>query len=249
MPEPATAFRFYGDLAPWWHLISPVDDYEDEAHAFVAVLANAPSSVRTVLELGCGGGHVASHLKQRFALTLSDISPAMLARSEGLNPECRHVAADMRSLRLDETFDAVFIHDAIDYMTTEADLRRVMATAFAHCRPGGMVLLVPDHVTETFAPSTDCGGSDDETGRGVRYLEWSYDPDPTDSSITTEYAFLLRHADGRVEAVAETHEGGLFPEAAWVQWLEDAGFRVEVVLERTDDDREPRRMFVGHRPA
>ncbi len=95
----------------------------------------------TLLELGSGGGNNAFHLAATFAsLTLTDLSPAMLAVSRGLNPGCEHIQGDMRSLRLDRTFDAVFVHDAIEYMTTLSDLRRALETAYVHCRPGGCAL-------------------------------------------------------------------------------------------------------------
>lgn len=243
----APAYRFYGDLAPWWPLISPVEDYADEARELADLFARASRPVRRVLELGSGGGHVAFHLKRVVALTLTDVSASMLERSTRLNPECRHLSGDMRSLRLGVTFDAVVVHDAIDYMTSETDLARAMATAFEHCAPGGLALFVPDHVAETFAPSTDCGGSDAADGRGVRYLEWSYDSDPSDTIVTTHYAFLLREADGNVTAVAETHASGLFPQATWLRLLAEAGFRPDVRVERTDEDREPRRIFLAHR--
>lgn len=242
-------YRFYGDLARWWPLISPLEDYAEEAAEFAVLLERASRPVEAMLELGSGGGHIAFHLKRHVELTLTDISGEMLALSAQLNPECRHVAGDMRTLRLDERFDAVFVHDAIDYMATEEDLRQAMATAFAHCRPGGLAVFVPDHVTETFEPSTDCGGVDGPDGRGARYLEWSWDPDPADTTVTTHYAFLLRERDGSIHTATETHLGGLFPQDAWVQWVADAGFRPELVIERTDDAREPRRIVVGHRPA
>ena len=74
------------------------------------------------------------------------------------------------------------------------------------------------------------------------------DPDPADTCVTTHYTFLLREVDGSVESAAETHVGGLFPQTTWVRLLEQAGFRPDVIIERTDEDREPRRLFVGHRP-
>ena len=66
----------------------------------------------------------------------------------------------MRTVRLGRTFDCVFVHDAVCYMTTEHDLRAAIATAAAHCRPGGVVLMAPDYVRETFRPGTDHGGHD-----------------------------------------------------------------------------------------
>jgi uncharacterized membrane protein len=72
----------------------------------------------------------------------------------------------MRSVRLGRLFDAVFIHDAISYMRTETDLRAAIQTAFVHCRPGGVALFAPDHLRESFRPSTDHGGHD--CGRRLR---------------------------------------------------------------------------------
>ena len=43
----------------------------------------------------------------------------------------------MRTLRLGRTLDAVLVHDAVTYLTTDEDLRAAMETAFAHLRPGG----------------------------------------------------------------------------------------------------------------
>jgi len=244
----ATGERFYGALAEWWPLISPPEDYEEEAGDAGRVLRSAAIPVREVLELGSGGGHNASHLKASFAMTLVELSPQMLAVSRRLNPECTHLQGDMRTVRLGRTFDAVFVHDAVDYMTTEADVLAAIETAFVHCRAGGLALFVPDHTTETFEPSTEHGGSDGAGGRGVRYLEWSWDPDPDDTWTLTEYAFLLRDADGTVRAEHETHRLGLFGRDVWLRLLAEAGLDPEGVTEQTTEDRTPREYFVGRRP-
>jgi SAM-dependent methyltransferase len=242
-------YRLYADLAPWWPLISAPQEYTEEAAAAAAILNSAAIDVHEVLELGSGGGHNAVHLKKHFSLTLVDLSEDMLAVSRRLNPESAHHQGDMRTIRLGLTFDAVFVHDAVDYMTTEADLRQVIETAFVHCRPGGVALFVPDHTAETFHPVTDHGGSDGQAGRGARYLEWTWDPDPGDTWIRSEYAFLLRDADGSVRVVHETHRTGLFRREVWLGLLAGAGFHAEAITEQTSEDRTPRVMFTGHRLA
>jgi SAM-dependent methyltransferase len=239
--------RFYGELATWWPLISPAEEYVEEAAFAASVLSSAAIPVREVLELGSGGGHNAVHLKTRFDLTLVDLSAGMLEMSRRLNPECEHHQGDMRSVRLGREFDAVFVHDAIDYMTTEADLRLAIETASAHCRPGGVAVLVPDHTQENFEPSSDHGGTDGPDGRGVRFLDWVWDPDPTDTWIQTEYAFLLRDPGGSVRVVHETHRTGLFGCDVWLRLLAEAGFEPRAVTEETTEDRTPRTLFVGHR--
>jgi methyltransferase family protein len=241
--------RLYQDLAAWWPLISPPEEYAEEA-AFAARLLNrAGRPVREVLELGSGGGHCASHMTPAFAMTLVDLSAGMLDVSRRLNPGCAHVQADMRTVRLGRDFDAVFVHDAVDYMTTEADLSLVIETAFAHCRPGGIAVFVPDDIAENFAADTGFGGIDDPDGRGARFLSWSYDPDPGDTWTLTHYAFLLRSADGQVQMAHDTHRLGLFDRGTWLRLLHEAGFRAEAVTEETTEDRQPREFFTGHRPA
>ena len=122
--------HMYSDLAPWFHLLTHPSDYADEAEFVTRVVDDVgDGQARTLLELGSGGGNNASHLKARFECTLTDISPEMLALSTTLNPECEHLEGDMRTLRLGRTFDVVFIHDAISYLTTEDDLRAAIETA------------------------------------------------------------------------------------------------------------------------
>ena len=238
--------RFYSDLASWWPLISAPEEYAEEAAFAASLLRMANPPARTVLELGSGGGSNAFHLKDEFEMTLVDLSEEMLAVSRQLNPECEHLLGDMRTLRLRRSFDAVFVHDAIDYMTTEADLRRAVTT-HEHCRVGGVAVFVPDDIAENFEPGTEHGGHDALDGRGVRYLEWSTDPDPGDSLTRSEFVFLLREADGTVQLAHETHEFGLFSRARWLQVLSDAGFRARTVAEVTSEDRLPREVFVGTR--
>ncbi len=247
MPEPSPQYRFYGELAGWWPLISPPEEYAEEAAFARGLLVSASVPMREVLELGSGGGHNAAHLKSAFSMTLVNLSPQMLEVSRRLNPECEHIQGDMRTIRLGRRFDAVFVHDAIDYMTDEADLARAMATAFAHCRPGGLAVFVPDHVTDDFAEGSGHGGADAADGRAVRFLDWTWDPDPSDTRIRTDYAFVLRDAGGAVRVVHESHVTGMFARERWLALLDAAGFAAEPVPEVTSEDRAPRTFFLGRR--
>lgn len=223
--------HLYTDLAEWWPLLSCPADYEEEAGIFTRAILNALPSARTMLELGSGGGNNASFLKRRFEMTLSDRAPGMLEVSRRLNPELLHHPGDMRSLRLGQQFDAVFVHDAVMYLTSEEDLRAAMVTAYTHTRPGGVALFVPDCTTETFRPSTDHGGHDGEEldppqpGRALRYLEWTYDPDPSDTTILTDFAYLLHEQGQPVRCIYDRHVDGLFPRAVWLRLLAEVGFR------------------------
>lgn len=248
MSDRPSSYRFYSDLAEWWPLISPPAEYKEEASFVAKMLGSASIPVREVLELGSGGGHNAVHLKESFAMTLVDLSAEMLEVSSRLNPECDHRVGDMRTVRLGRDFDAVFVHDAVAYMTTEVDLGRAIETAFVHCRPGGVAVFVPDETVETFVERSDHDGNDGDDGRGVRFLEWSWDPDPRDTWTLTEYVFMFREADGTMRVVHETHRTGLFGRDVWLQLLANVGFEPEAVPEETTEDRTPRDLFIGRRP-
>lgn len=242
MPGP----RLYGEFASWFHALTHPDDYVEEANIFrVTMEEHARQPIHTVLELGCGGGNNASHLKAHYAMTLTDLSPEMVEVSRGLNPECEHIQGDMRSLRLGRTFDAVFVHDAIAYMTTEQDLEAAMRTAYEHLGPDGIALFVPDDTTESFKPGTE-GGGHDLADRSLRYESWESGPKPGETSYETFFTFVLREGDSeRIEH--DTHVIGLFPRATWERLLEDVGFEVRVIPFRHSSfaPNATHEMFVG----
>ena len=241
----------YHELASWWPLLSPPADYEEEAGFYRrAIEGAAVQPLRTMLELGSGGGNNASYLKSRFEMVLVEPSPEMRAMSRVLNPDCEHVDGDMRTARLGRTFDAVFVHDAVCYMTTESDLRMAIQTAFVHCRPGGVALFAPDYLRESFRPVTDHGGSDGTDGRGLRFLEWTWDPNPSDSTYTVDYAYLLRTPDGNVRVEHDRHLEGLFARSDWMRLLSEAGFEARSVpLEHSELEPGSHEVFVATRPA
>ena len=209
-------------------------------------MAVSSSTPRTVLELGSGGGNNASHIKAKFKMTLVDLSEGMLAISESLNPECEHILGDMRTVRLDRLFDAVFIHDAISYMTTEEDLYSTIVTAFLHCKPGGVVMFHPDFTRETFISSTRHGGHDGE-GRSLRYLEWNWDPDPADTTYITDFAYLLREEEN-VRCEYDRHIMGLFGHEDWLSLISRAGFQAQAVPFEHSEAQPGSMFFFGIKP-
>ena len=192
-------------------------------------------------QVGSGGSNNASHLKAHFTMTLADLSPGMLDLSRKLNPDCEHIQGDMKTLRLGRTFDAVFIHDAIMYMTNEADLRLALETAFIHSKPGGAMLVMPDVIRETFVSLTTHGGHDGER-RSIRYIEWTFDDDSADTTYTVDFAYLLREEGKPVRAIHDRHVFGIFPRETWLRLLREVGFEPRAVPDPWD-----REVFIGRK--
>jgi SAM-dependent methyltransferase len=241
--------KLYRELAEWWPLLSAPEEYAEEAEEYRQLMTEAADGeVRLLLELGSGGGNNASHLKAHFRLTLVDVSPSMLEVSRRLNPKCEHVEGDMRSVRLGKMFDAVFVHDAIAYILNEEDLRAVFTTAFEHCRPGGAALFVPDHVRETFEAATEHGGHDGHD-RALRYLEWTWDPNPKDTTCRMDLTYVFHEPNGSVHAELDEHLCGLFPRTTWLRLIEKSGFEVRAVPLSHEGRPVGAEGFLAKRPA
>ncbi len=250
----SVTLKLYSELATWYPLLTPVEDYAEEAELYRRLfLEHSRRPPRTLLDLGSGGGHNAAHLKAGFSCTLVDISPDMLAISRRLNPECVHVQGDMRTVRLQRNFDCVLVHDAISYMVSRADVQAAIATAFEHTAPGGVALFQPDYVAETFGPGSETGGSD-ATGshlgsRGLRYLEWRWMPDPAKESYVTDMAYMLRDESGRIDLFHDRHTMGLFPRTFWLDQIRNAGFEpLAVPFEHSSCSDTGHEVFLGLHP-
>jgi len=248
-PEKPILPRLFVEFAEWWPILSQPSDYAEEA-AFYAKLIEGSCSANpsVVLELGSGGGSNASHMKARFRLTLVDLSPGMIAVSSRLNPECEHIQGDMRDIRLNLEYDSVFVHDAVSYMSSLEDLARVAATAFVHCRPGGAALFCPDFTRETFRQRVSTGGHDAD-GRSLRYIEWTRDPDPADSTYTVDFAYMMLDGDGPPRVEPDSHLMGLFSGEEWLRILSEAGFEAKVVpFPHSEAGSGECGVFIGLRP-
>jgi SAM-dependent methyltransferase len=217
--------RLYTESAEWWPLLSPPDTYEEEGPLYVSWLAHLLGrSPQSLMELGSGGGHLAQHYPKACDVLLVDLSEPMLKVSRRLNPQKEHVCADMRTMRLERTVDAVLIHDAIMYMTSKADVIATLRTAYTHLVPGGALVVIPDVIRESFWERTLTGGNGDEQ-RAIQLMEWHWDPDPNDDTFCVEFSYLLREGQ-QVRSVHEQHIMGLFGFEQWIAMLQEAGFEV-----------------------
>ena len=111
-----------------------------------------------------------------------------------------------------------------------------MKTARLHLEPGGVCLVMPDCVAETFEPDTETGGADGEDGRGLRYLEWVHPARPGETAVDVDYVVVIKHPDGRAEVVLDRHQCGLFSRDVWREAFREAGF--EDVTVRPDAWRQ-----------
>lgn len=222
--------RLYNDLAYLWPVVSPPEEYIVEAAEWLDVIrsrlvvAERGNRRPTLLELGCGGGHLLSHLTRHFTTEAVDISERMLEISQRLNADTAHHLGDMRTVRLGRAFDVVIIHDAINYMLTETDLRAAIGTATAHLNPGGVALLAPDWLQETFSGPRLADWTRRDASLDVAFIEYVAQAEP--SAIESVFVFIVNR-EGRIEVEIDRHTGGLFPKSVWLDLMAAAGLDAE----------------------
>lgn len=249
-PLPASRIprnRLYGDLAWLWPYLSDPADYAREATYWRRALRRRLGRGRhSLLELGVGGGSNLSHLTAHYDATAVDLSEAMLDHSRRLNPGVEHLLGDMRSVRLGRTFDAVLIHDALDHLTTERDLRRTFATAAAHLEPGGLLVIAPYWYRDGFRPPYVEHTTRADARCEVTYVEYTWDPNPRDTKIEAVFSYFIRRG-GSLVVERDRLEFGIFPMRTWLGLLREAGFTVERDPYPVADDGRELWLLVGRK--
>jgi SAM-dependent methyltransferase len=220
----------YQDLAWTWPIISPPGEYVTEAWQIATLLRKySRGAVKSLLHLGCGGGHLDFTLKRDFAVTGVDLSAPMLDLARKLNPEVRYIRGDMRTIRTEWVFDAVLVADSIDYMLNEADLLATFQTAYTHLDCRGLILLVPDVTAESYEQHET--GAFTETGRdgtSITILRNHFDPNPADTTFEMTFVYLIRQ-NGLLTIETDQHLAGVFPSDTWLHLLKQAGFTPKAV--------------------
>lgn len=226
--------RLYNDLAWAWPIISPPEDYvKESADHKKLICKHSKIKVKTLLNLGCGGGHDDFGLKRYFKITGVDLSPEMLVLARKLNPEVTYLEGDMRRVRLDRTFDTVCIFDAINYMLSVKDLGAAFETAFAHLKPGGVFLTIVERTPENFEQNKTKTSTHTKGDIEIVFVENIYDPDPGDTTYEDTFVYLIRR-NGKQEVELDRHVSGIFPIETWISLLKEVGF--EDVVQKVETE-------------
>jgi len=218
----------YNELAWTEPIIAPPEQYADETELYCrAIKEHSRIEPKTLLHLGSGAGVNDYTFKKHFHVTGVDISKGMLEVAGQTNPEVTYHHGDMRTLDLEDRFDAVAVPDAIGYMTTVEDLRKAVLTARKHLKPGGVLLTVV-HIKEEFRENNFVytGSSGDVE---ITVFENNFILGPGADTYEATMVYLVRRK-GELEIYTDRHVIGLFSLQVWLEVFNEYGF--EVVQER-----------------
>jgi SAM-dependent methyltransferase len=216
--------RLYKDLSWLWPVLSPPEDYIEEAEFLTNIIRDyLEFEPNTMLHLGCGGGHIDMTFKKYFEITGIDKSENMLNLARGLNPDCIYKSGDMREIRLDERFDVCLIYDSVNYMLTKEDLKKVFETAYFHLKPDGLMLTVVEETPDKFVQNKTKTNSRKKKDIELTYIEHWYDPDVNDFTYETTFVYLIRRkSDLSIEV--DKHICGMFELDVWEKLMIESGF-------------------------
>lgn len=225
-------YRLYGDLSWLWPAWGSVEEYRAESeHLLDVARRHARGEVRTLLDVGCGGGKNLHHFARCVEATGLDLSPAMLELARRLNGGVELLLGDMRAFDLGRCFDVVYLNDALPHLRTREELRRAFACAQRHLAPGGVLLAVAEFTRERFVQNgtTVTPGVPGACPPGVDavFVESLYDPDPADDTFECTILYLIRE-QGRLRIERESWELGLFALDDWVELASATGLEVRV---------------------
>lgn len=104
---------------------------------FLALLPRGAS----ILDLGCGSGRPIAHylVECGHGVTGVDSSPSLIGICKGRFPQQQWVVADMRTLRLERTFDGVLAWDSFFHLAPD-DQRRMFPIFKAHAAPAAPLM-------------------------------------------------------------------------------------------------------------
>lgn len=205
----------FGAYSRYYNLLYKDKDYSGEASYISGLIKRHSPGARKVLDLGCGTGrHDLLLWKMGYDVYGVDRSEEMLAVANGqlasLDPQpstLNFSLGDIRTVRLDHTFDAVIsLFHVISYQITNADIAAAFATAMAHLNPGGLFIFDcwygPAVLTDR--PSVREKRLEDEAISVMRIAEPAMNAN--DNLVEVRYRIeVTDKASGAVEEMRESH--------------------------------------------
>ena len=226
----------FGAYSRYYNLLYRDKDYVGEAEYVHHLIARHYPAAKTILDLGCGTGRHDLLLAQKgYDISGVDKSEEMLSSAEArlsfldIQPtSLNFIQGDIRTVRLDRTFDAVVsLFHVMSYQVSNDDLAAAFSTVRAHLHPGGIFIFDcwygPAVLTDR--PAVRIKRIEDEEIAVTRIAEPVIHPN--DNMVDVNYQVFVREkAGGRVEELRETHRMRYLFQPEIDRFVREAGMSV-----------------------
>jgi SAM-dependent methyltransferase len=234
---------FYTRSAEFYNVLHAGKPYADEAAAVHAhIRAHLRSGGNALLDVGCGTGNHAAHLREHYQVDGLDLDEGLLRVARERNPDAVFHQGDMTRFDLGRRFDAlVCLFSAIGYVRTEKALRRTIANFARHLEPGGVAVVEPWLSPEAFRPGMPRLDVAESSGLKVARMgraDWE-----GDLSVIV-YVYMVGRPDG-IEHWEDRHLLGLFTHQQMLDAFAAAGLEI---VEYDPHGLLGRGLYVARRP-
>lgn len=234
---------FYARSAEFYDLVYAGKPYADEAaDVHARIQAHLRSGGSALLDVGCGTGNHAAHLRAHYQVDGVDLEEGLLRIARARYPDAAFHQGDMTDFDLGREFDAlVCLFSAIGYVRTEDALRRTIAGFARHLKPGGVAVVEPWLSPEVFKPGhprLDVSESAELKVARMGRTDWE-----GDHSVIV-FVYLVGHPDG-IDHWEERHLLGLFTHQQTLDAFAAAGLEV---VEYDPHGLTGRGLYVARKP-
>jgi len=197
-------------------------DYATEADAIAELIRATHPNTRTILDVACGTGEHARHLRLRHGFSVDgiDLDAGLLAIARRKVADAHFVVADMAAFDLARGYDVVAcMFSSIGYLKTIARVTEALVCFRRHLNPQGIVILEP-----WFQPGVLRVGSGATRSVQVDELrvERTSDTAVAGRLSTVTFTYHIESASG-AQTAREVHELGLFTVDEMLGSFRDAG--------------------------
>jgi len=181
-----------------------------------------PQTSETILDIGCGTGHLTKRIGDSGARVIGmDSSSEMLVKARNAYSDMTFIQADAQNFILDERFDAVFSNAALHWMKNAEGVVKSVANVL---KPGGRFVA-------EFAGKGNVGKILDQLDRSLETIGRRIEPElnPRFTPTLADYASLLqKHGLETVYATMTDRptslEGGELGLRMWLDQFANAYF-------------------------
>ena len=254
------------DARSAYDVLAPFYDRFTDGYAHEALVASLHGLARDhgltgdrALDVACGTGKSTKPLAGLgYDVSACDISPEMARRArERVGDASRVFVADMRSLPDVGAFDLITcLDDSVNYLLSEADLRRALRSMACRLRPGGQVVFDAN----TIGTYRNGFSSDFVVDAGETLFCWrgQTDADVAAGSVCGATLEVFdRRRDGAFDRLTSVHRQRHHAPDPVREAIAAAGLRLRAVrgllpggaLDRTpSDDEQPKLVYLAERP-
>jgi ubiquinone/menaquinone biosynthesis C-methylase UbiE len=177
---------------------------------------------KNLLDVGCGTGHHAGLLNERYQVNGLDLDPNILSVAREKHPNIRFYQGNMIDFKLNKSYDIIIsLFSSIGYVQNKNNLNKTLINLTNHLNSGGIMLIEPWFSPDEWNPGRVFTLHVNQPE--LKITRMSHSSQKGNLSIL-EFQYLIGTKKG-IEHRIETHKLGLFYKKDYLNAFQKAGLK------------------------